>query len=281
MTSEEHHHHDGGPGDHPTAGLRLLVRTGSGPSEPAREEPVLGEAGGLRPVVVVVGIAMKQAAQEALAERLGPGHILVDIREAGPEADLVLIPPASAQLLGILRHQFPQARILVTEFTDPAYGADFRGPISRILDSDVDGYFMAPTMDHLARITATAGRAVAGALTSGAGGTGGGPRGPVDLIEANRRLLLESGSGPGADPVQDTLAGPLPRRVGEPDAVTIDLDAWARSLDGDAGILAELAWPLILQLLGQGLPVEVLGEPSSEQWRARARTSGVRVAPSR
>jgi hypothetical protein len=271
VTAEEHQNHPGGTGNLPTTGLGLLVPTASDPCEPVREEPVLSEADGLRPVVVVVGIAMKQSAQEALAERLGPGHILVDIREAGPEADIVLIPPASAQLLGILRHQFSRARILVTEFTDPAYDADFRGPISRILDSDVDGYFMAPTMDDLARVTTTAGRAVAGALT---GATGGGPRRPVDLIEANRRLLLESSNGPRTEPAPD--AGPADLEQG---AVTINLDAWARSLDGEVGILAELAWPLILQLVGQGLPVTVRGEPS-EEWSARARTAGVRVAPS-
>ncbi|MFE9426073.1 hypothetical protein ACFYNO_24285 [Kitasatospora sp. NPDC006697] len=223
-----------------------------------RGEPLVGEATANRPVVVVSAIALKKPAREALAERLGPGHIVVDIRVAGPEADIVLVPPASAMLLGILRAQFPQARLLATEFTDDSFGADFRGPISRILDSDIDGYFMAPTMDDLAQVTRSAGRAVLGALP---GASTGGPR-PVDFLAANRRLMLETGA---ADP------------AAEP-GVLVDLDAWAGALDGDARVLADLAWPLVLQFLGQGLPVTVLGAPPGD-WTARARAAGVRVRP--
>jgi len=237
-----------------------------GGREDVRGEPLVGEATAGRPVIVVTAISLKRPAREALAQRLGPGHIVVDIRRAGPDADIVLVPPASAQLIGLLRHQFPQARILATEFTDDSYGADFQGPISRILSSDIDGYFMAPTMDDLARVTQSAGRAVAGALTSG--GEGGRPR-PVDFLEANRRLLLESGSG----------AEPQPADEQERGAVTIDLDAWARALKGDARILADLAWPLIVQFTRQGVPVTVVGDPP-EAWTDRARAAGVRVRPS-
>lgn len=135
--------------------------------ENAVGEPLVGEATKSGPIIVVTAIELKRTAREALAQRLGPGHIVLDIRHAGPDADIVLIPAASTQLLGILRRQFPRARILATEFTDDSYNADFRGPISRILASDIDGYFMAPTMDDLARVTQSVGRAVAGALTSG------------------------------------------------------------------------------------------------------------------
>ncbi|MCX4744210.1 hypothetical protein OG455_01550 [Kitasatospora sp. NBC_01287] len=232
-----------------------------------RGEPLVGEATRSGPIIVVTAIALKRPAREALAERLGPGHIVLDIRRAGPDADIVLVPPASAQLLGVLRRQFPQARMLATEFTDDDYGADFRGPISRILASDIDGYFMAPTIDDLARVTQSAGRAVAGALSSG---TGDGRRRPVDFLEANRRLLL--GSGGGADP---DAAGEQAQGGG----VTIDLDAWARALDGDARILVDLAWPLILQFLRQGVRVTVVGDPP-EAWSDRASAAGVRICRS-
>ncbi|GAB2751791.1 hypothetical protein [Kitasatospora kifunensis] len=235
--------------------------------ENTQGEPLVGEATRTRPIVVVTAIALKRPAREALVQRLGPGHIVLDIRHAGPDADIVLIPAASAQLLGALRRQFPQARLLATEFTDDTFGADFRGPISRILASDIDGYFMAPTIDDLARVTQSAGRAVAGALTSGAGS---GERRPVDFLEANRRLLLESGRG--ADP---GAAGEPPAQGG----VTIDLDAWAGALEGDARILADLAWPLILQFMRQGVSVTVVGDPP-EVWTDRARAAGVRVRPS-
>ncbi|MER6546711.1 hypothetical protein [Streptomyces sp. NPDC001250] len=238
-----------------------------GSPEDAQREPLVGEATQGGPIIVVTAIAVEQAVREALAQRLGPGHIVLDIRQAGPDADIVLIPPASAQLLGILRRRFPQARLLATEFTDDSYDADFRGPISRILDSDIDGYFMAPTLDDLARVTHSAGRAIAGALTTS--GAGSGERRPVDFLEANRRLLLESGGG--ADPRTDDEEAQ--------GGVTIDLDAWADALKGDARILADLAWPLILQFLQQGVLVTVVGDPP-EAWTDRARAAGVQVSPS-
>ena len=269
MASDEQQDRAGGP-------ERLQPRSPATPDEPAlpvrrsqenaQGEPLVGEATQSGPIIVVTAIALQRAAREALAQRLGPGHIVLDIRHAGPDADIVLVPPAGAQLLGILRRQFPQARMLATEFTDDSYGADFRGPISRILASDIDGYFMAPTMDDLARVTRSAGRAVAAALTSG---TGSGPRRPVDFLEANRRLLLESGVG--ADP---GAVGEQPQG-----GVTIELDAWARALTGDARILADLAWPLILQFVQQGVPVTVVGDPP-EAWTDQARAAGVRVRPS-
>jgi hypothetical protein len=237
----------------------------------ARGEVVVGETTECRPIVVVTAIALKRPAREALALRLGPGHIVQDIRRAGPDADIVLVPAASAMLLGRLRRQFPHARILATEFTDDSYGADFRGPISHILDSGLDGYFMAPTMDDLARVTRSAGRAVAGALTAGDGAGGG--RRPVDFLAASRRMLLASGAGAevGAEVGSEADEGAR-------DGVTIDLDDWARAFDGDARILAELAWPLILQFVAQRVPVTVVGDPP-EGWADRARAAGVEVRP--
>lgn len=45
-------------------------------------EPTVGNG----PVVVVVAMALKPAAREALAHQLGPGHIVVDIRDASDTA---------------------------------------------------------------------------------------------------------------------------------------------------------------------------------------------------
>lgn len=216
-----------------------------------------GEATRTGPIVVVTAIALKRRAREALAERLGPGHIVVDVREAGPDADIVLVPPASPSLIGLLRGMFPGARVLATEFTDDAYGANFRGPISSILDSDIDGYFIAPSMDQLARVTRDVGRSAIAALPSGAAGSTSGPVHPADLLQANRRAL--EGGGPQKQ-----------------DAVTIDLESWAQDLQGDADVLADLVWPLILQLTHQGLDVIVVGNPP-DAWSARARDIGVDV----
>lgn len=205
--------------------------------------------------MVVTAIALKRHAREALAERLGPGHIVVDIRAAGPDADIVLVPPASPNLIGLLRGMFPRARVLATEFTDGSYGANFRGPISSILDSDIDGYFIAPTMDELARVTRDVGHSAVAALTAGPAGD---RAHPADLLQANRRAL-HGGGGPQRQ-----------------DEVTIDLEEWAQDLQGDADMLAELVWPLILQLKRQGLAVTVIGDPP-DAWSARARDLGVQV----
>lgn len=208
--------------------------------------------------MVVTAIALKRHAREALADRLGPGHIVVDIRGAGPDADIVLVPPSSPTLIGLMRGMFPKARLLATEFTDDAYGANFRGPISRILESDIDGYFIAPTMEDLAQVTRDVGHSAVAALTAGAAG---GQAHPADLLQANRRAL----EGGAATRVQD--------------GVTIDLEAWALDLQGDTDMLAELAWPLILQLKRQGLDVTVVGSPP-DAWSTRARQFGVQVRES-
>jgi hypothetical protein len=254
--------------EEPTAAPEGVVLHAVGNQDGSAGEPLVGEVTGGRPIVVVTAIALKRAAREALAERLGPGHIVVDIRTAGPDADIVLIPPAGGISVGMLRRQFPQARVLATEFSDEAYGADYQGPLARILESDLDGYFMAPSIDDLARVTQDAGRVVAGALGSGGGnGAGNGERWPLGLLQANRGLL-PAGSGR-----QEATDGASRADV------TLDLDAWAGALAGDARILAELAWPLILQLLRQGLQITVLGAPTGE-WNDRARAAGVQVHPS-
>lgn len=220
------------------------------------DDPVAGEVTRSGPIVVVTAISLKRRAREALAERLGPGHVVVDVRRAGPDADIVLVPPASPSLIGLLRGMFPRARVLATEFTDDAYGANFRGPISSILDSDIDGYFIAPSMEELARVTRDVGRSAVAALTVGSSGS---RAHPADLLQANRRAL-EGGAGGSQE-----QAG-----------VTIDLGAWAQDLQGDADVLADLAWPLILQLKRQGFGITVVGNPP-DAWSARARDLGVQV----
>ncbi|WP_329568988.1 hypothetical protein [Kitasatospora sp. NBC_01266] len=94
-------------------------------------------------------------------------------------------------------------------------------------------------------------------------------RHPVDFLEANRRLPLESGGGADPYPADDQVQG----------GVTIDLDAWAGALEGDARILADLAWPLILEFVQQGVQVTVVGDPP-EAWTDRAGAAGVKVRPS-
>lgn len=177
------------------------------------------------PVVVVTAMSLTPAARSTLAERLGPGHIVVDIRDAGNTADIVLVPPASPQLLGALRGMFPDARLLIAEFTDAEYGAEFRGPVARSIDSGADGYFVAPTLDELAAAThqAAASPKVAGAVT-----------GPIDAPTA------------------------LPRGLSGP-RLEIDLGLWATSTGVEIGRLRQLAGPLLSQLRQQGFDVRLTG----------------------
>ncbi len=169
-------------------------------------DPTGSEVRDSGPVIVVTAMELRPEAREALAERLGPGHVVRDIREAGHTADLVLVPATSPQLVGALRAMFPDARILVTEFTDPLFGADFAGPVARSAESGVDGYFVVPSLDELAAITfqAAQGRPVAGLLTSGRAprpelGEATAPaRGQLRFLDSGTSESAGSGAGVGA-----------------------------------------------------------------------------------
>ena len=195
------------------------------------------------PIIVVTAIALSPAAREELADRLGPGHLVVDIRDAGETADIVLIPPASPQLLGCLRATFPQASLLITEFTDDDFGANFAGPVARSINSGADGYFVAPTIDELASATQQVSR---GQLPF-AELTGGHPGRPL----ARRQL-----DGGDADPIAaDGGAG----------TVQIDLSSWADQLGIDSETVRRLAAPLLAQLHEQGLEVWLTARPPTSR----------------
>lgn len=211
--------------------------------DPDTDAPLTPAGVGDGPVVVVTAMSLDPAARSTLAERLGPGHVVVDIRDAQNTADIVLVPPASPQLLGMLRGMFPDARLLIAEFTDAEYGAEFRGPVARSIDSGADGYFVAPTLDELAAAThqAAASPRVAGALT-----------GSVD-----RKPLA------------------LPHELPRP-RLEIDLGLWATQTGVDIGRLRQLADALLGQLRQQGFDVRVTGpdDPSmtrrdSNPWQHR------------
>lgn len=198
------------------------------------DAPLTSAGVGDGPVVVVTAMSLTPAARSVLAERLGPGHVVVDIRDAGNTADIVLVPPASPQLLGMLRGMFPDARLLVAEFTDAEYGAGFGGPVARSIDSGADGYFVAPTVDELAAAThqAAATPKVAGALTG----------------------FVDGGRHP--------LPGGMPRPH-----LTIDLDLWAAQSGVDIEQVRLLAAPLLSQLRQQGFEIHVTGPVAASMRR--------------
>lgn len=221
------------------------VSDGPDPGEPTTAATV-----GDGPVVVVVAMALKPAAREALAHQLGPGHVVVDIRDAGDTADIVLTPAVSPQLVGSLRAQFPAAKILITELTDDEHGADFAGPVTRSIASGVDGYFTVPTLQGLASVTrqSSNSRTVAGAI---------GQRGAP-------------GSGPGeVRELAQTVPSALP-----PLPVRVDLQTWADQIGATPAALAPLAWPMLMQLCQQSA-VTVVGLPP--EWISRAESAGMKT----
>lgn len=103
-------------------------------------------AGRLR---VVTGMPLSERARVALADELGEECDIVDIRQAGGQAEVVLVPPLSGMALGSLRAMFPGARIIYAEVLD-LDGRGFSGPVTRALSSGADGYLVAPDLEGLA-----------------------------------------------------------------------------------------------------------------------------------
>jgi antitoxin (DNA-binding transcriptional repressor) of toxin-antitoxin stability system len=103
-----------------------------------------------RVAVVVTAMKLSERARTALSAELGAGHIVLDLGAAPATADVVLVPPGSPQLIGRLRAQFPDARIVVTEIDDPELGVSFRGPVGRLLAAGAEAYLPASTVPRLA-----------------------------------------------------------------------------------------------------------------------------------
>jgi hypothetical protein len=104
------------------------------------------------PTVRVVATAMRLSAtaRAELSAELGPGYIVLDLRGAPPTADVVLVPPASPQLVGGLRSQFPGARIVVAEIDDDELGISYGGPVQRLLDAGAEAYLASTSVGRLA-----------------------------------------------------------------------------------------------------------------------------------
>jgi hypothetical protein len=102
--------------------------------------------------VTVVATAMKlsAAARRRLSDEFGAGYLVLDLHEAPASTDVLLIPPVSPQLIGMLGHQFPQARVVVTEIEDEELGVSYPGPVSRMLDAGANAYLPPRPIAELA-----------------------------------------------------------------------------------------------------------------------------------
>lgn len=98
---------------------------------------------------VVVAFPLAADAVAVLAERLGSGFGVRDVRADGPAADIVLAPPCSPQAIGHLKQAFPGASVVIVELEDLLRGVSLGGPVSRSLDAGADAYYVARSTEAL------------------------------------------------------------------------------------------------------------------------------------
>ncbi|WP_193605630.1 hypothetical protein [Nocardioides dongkuii] len=105
-----------------------------------------------RPGVKVVATGMKvdERVRAYLSAALGDDFTVVDIRTAPETIDVLLVPPLSGQALGILRAEFPSARLIVTELDDPESDTWIAGPVTRAMAAGADAYLVPGTVAGLA-----------------------------------------------------------------------------------------------------------------------------------
>lgn len=92
--------------------------------------------------VTVVATAMKlsDTARRRLSDEFGSEYIVLDLHDAPPTTDVLLLHPVSPQLLGRLRGEFPQARVIITEIEDDELEISYPGPVSRLLNAGASAY---------------------------------------------------------------------------------------------------------------------------------------------
>jgi hypothetical protein len=121
---------------------QLLVRASAGPEGRTPSRP--------GPKVVATGMKVTEQVRAYLSVALGDEFAVVDIRSAPETIDALLVPPLSAQALGILRAEFPSARLIVAELDDPESGTRFAGPVTRAMAAGADAYLTPGTLGDLA-----------------------------------------------------------------------------------------------------------------------------------
>jgi hypothetical protein len=100
--------------------------------------------------VVATAMTLSDTARRRLSDEFGDGYIVMDFAKAPTSTDVLLTPHISPQLLGHLRHQFPNARIVITEIEDEGLGVHYSGPVSRLLDAGASAYLPPRPIAELA-----------------------------------------------------------------------------------------------------------------------------------
>ncbi|WP_223198430.1 hypothetical protein [Solihabitans fulvus] len=137
--------------------IATISSTGGAVDDGAVPGPAAGETFGQPPMdygdVTVVATAMKlsASARASLSAELGPDYIVLDMHAAPTTADVLLVPPASPQLIGGLRSLYPKARVVIAEIEDREFGVSYRGPVRRMLEAGAETYLMSTTIPVLAK----------------------------------------------------------------------------------------------------------------------------------
>ena len=155
---------------------------------------------------LVVAFPLGDDAVAVLADRLGSGFAVRDIRADGPSADIVLAPPSSPQLIGHLKHQFPDAIVVITELEDLLRGVDLGGPVSRSLDAGADAYYVAKSTEALGSFLAALPLAGRAALADQAQPVALGTAAEFDDLVAKAREAAHATPEPA--PRSDPVTGP-------------------------------------------------------------------------
>lgn len=100
--------------------------------------------------VVATAMRLSDAARRRLSDEFGSDYIVLDIHDAPTSTEVLLTHPVSPQLLGLLRHQFPYARVVITEIEDEELGVRYSGPVSRMLDAGASAYLPPRPIAELA-----------------------------------------------------------------------------------------------------------------------------------
>lgn len=101
-------------------------------------------------LVVATAMRLSASARQTLADRFGPGYLVLDMHDAPDTTDVLLINPVSPQLLSRLQQRFPRARVVVTEIDDDELGVSYVGPVSRLLDAGAAAYLPPRDLDGVA-----------------------------------------------------------------------------------------------------------------------------------
>lgn len=116
---------------------------------PVHTDPVTPDAQQEGVMVVVTAMELSDSARTKVAGELGEGFIVLDLDDAPPTADVLLVPPASPQLIAALRTQFERARIVIVEIDDDEAGVHYSGPVARMLEAGASAYLPPRTISEV------------------------------------------------------------------------------------------------------------------------------------